>query len=233
MKNHIILLIIFSPFAFSSITCNNPNHKVYNSNPSFFAPKDSLGEHFKIWRKGKPIVIPDRKPECLPLALRYNNPGALKTPIKYMWEGQIGKDDRGHAIFQSTNYGVKAWVKWMNNKFSSDKNYSIFRIMSIYAPPDDCVGSIGTPPSHCKYGLNPTALYAENIAKNINLEPHSRIILSKLSTGEKKNLYYHLFTSISTFEIGPDFCGKTKDFYDAFCFFPEDIFYEILDNDVN
>lgn len=148
-----------------------------------------------------------------------------------MWDGQIGKDEKGHAIFQSTNYGVNAWVKWMSAKFTSGKDYSIFKIISIYAPPDDCVGSIGTPPNNCKYGLNPTSIYAEKIAKSINIKPNSIIIASKLSTDEKNKLYYSIFKSISTFEIGSDFCGSTKNLDENFCIFSEGEFIKILNGD--
>jgi hypothetical protein len=231
MKSYILLICMLSSPAFSSIICDNLNHKVYNSNPHYFAPKDSLGEHFKVWKGDRLIPIPDIKPECLPLALRYNNPGALKTPRKFMWDGQVGKDEKGHAIFKSTSYGVKAWIKWMSTKFSSGKDYSIFSIISIYAPPDDCVGSIGTPPNNCKFGLNPTATYAEKIAKNIKMNPNSTIIASRLSTDEKNELYYSIFKSISTFEIGSDFCGRTKTHDDKFCIFSENEFLKILNGD--
>ncbi len=127
-----------------------------------------------------------------------------------MWDGQIGKDEKGHAIFQSTNYGVNAWVKWMSAKFTSGKDFSIFKIISIYAPPDDCVGSIGTPPNNCKYGLNPTSIYAEKIAKSINIKSDSIIIASKLSTDEKNTLYYSIFKSISTIRNRIGFLWKHK-----------------------
>jgi hypothetical protein len=78
--------------------------------------------------------------------------------------------------------------------------------MSLYAPPDDCVGSIGKPPN-CPYGINPTREYAEQVARAVNKGPEDALNLDGASRGGRDSLF-SIFSAISTFEIGADFCNS-------------------------
>lgn len=205
---YLILFTLFSSSAYADIICKNPNRTKYISKAKISSPITTLGQGIKIWSEGKLIDIPDLRPECLPIPLRYNNPGALKTPSKGPWQGQINKDKYGHAVFDSMGNGTKAWITWINKKFDANKPITAMKIMSVYAPEDDCVGSIGTPPDNCKYGLNPTKQYASRVASAINKGPLDPIDINKISCIEKENLYYKLFIQIATFEIGGGFCGR-------------------------
>jgi hypothetical protein len=95
----------------------------------------------------------------------------------------------------------------MKRAVERDQLATAFQIMSLYAPPDDCVGSIGKPPN-CPYGINPTLEYATHVAKAVNKGPQEPLNLDGASR-EGRDSLYSLFSAISTFEIGADFC-KTR-----------------------
>ena len=75
-------------------TCQNPNRKTYKENPQFCAPDGTRGVGISIrGGGGRPADVTDVRCKCLPIALRYNNPGVLKTP-RGGWKGQ-SRDARG------------------------------------------------------------------------------------------------------------------------------------------
>lgn len=137
--------------------CKNPNRKTYNQRPPFCAPKGTRGVGISLVIDDKKRPIPDLRCSCLPIALRYNNPGVLKTP-RGRWKVQLrdssGRaiaDSKGHAFFGSVKDGIAGWAEWMKRRIEKDHLTTAFQIMSLYAPPDDCVGSIGKPPN-CPFG---------------------------------------------------------------------------------
>jgi hypothetical protein len=79
-------------------------------------------------------------------------------------------------------------------------------MMSLYAPPDDCVGSIGTPPN-CPYGVNPTLDYAKRVAGRIGKGPEEPMQLDPTDCKEGREALYAVFLEVATFEIGRSFCG--------------------------
>lgn len=186
-----------------AIECKNPNAKVYNANPKYFAPEGTIGKGLKIAINGELAKVPDIRPACLPIAVRYNNYGVLKTPSAGPWAGQFAKDSKGHAVFKTVDDGVRAWVTWIRKRTETPK--SAFEIMSIYAPPDDCVGSVGTPPK-CPYGINPTKKYAERVSGALKLGIHDKLDLDA-STCPGRMALYAVFKEVATFEIGKDFCA--------------------------
>lgn len=189
------------------LVCRNLVSKPYNSAPLFHSPDGTRGVGIQIWINGVLSPIPDTRPACLPIALRYNNPGALKTPSKKPWPNQIAKDNKGHAIFNTVEAGITAWGLWMKRKLESGKPQTVISIMSIYAPPNDCVGSIGSPPN-CPYGINPTAKYAERIASSVNIMPTDTLYIDSTNCYEGREVLFTLFQQIASFEIGGDFCGR-------------------------
>lgn len=207
------LLLWLAPVT-SGQTCANPNRKVYHPNPPFCAPEGTRGVGISIrGRDGAPADVPDVRCKCLPIALRYNNPGVLKTP-RLGWKGQMrdarGRavhDSKGHAIFPTVEAGIAAWSEWMRSRAEAGNRRTAFRIMSLYAPPDDCVGSVGTPPN-CPYGINPTEEYARRVAAAVGKGPHDTLNLDGRQR-EGRDTLYSLFSAIITFEIGGDFCKGT------------------------
>lgn len=194
------------------VVCKNPNRKTYNHKPAFCAPEGTRGIGISLLLDGDSVPIPDLRCSCLPIALRYNNPGVLKTP-KGGWKTQLRDragtpitDKKGHALFGSVEDGIAAWGEWMKRRIERDHLSNAFQIMSLYAPPDDCVGSIGKPPN-CPYGLNPTLEYAEQVASAVNKEPNEPLNLDGASR-EGRDSLFSIFSAISTFEIGADFCNS-------------------------
>lgn len=190
--------------------CRNPNQKTYNKNPVFCAPDGTRGAGIYLVVDGDAIAIPDVRCSCLPLALRYNNPGVLKTPPQG-WKRQLrdraGKpiaDAKGHALFASVEDGIAAWGEWMKLRIEKDQLKTAFQIMSLYAPPDDCVGSIGKPPN-CPFGVNPTLEYAERVAGAVNKGATEELNLDGADANGRDALYA-VFSAIATFEVSADFC---------------------------
>ena len=207
-----LLTVAAMPVCAQTGDCKNPNGKTYNKNPAFCAPDGTRGVGVSLVVDDETIAIPDVRCSCLPIALRYNNPGVLKTP-KDGWKTQLrnsaGKpiaDSKGHALFGSVEDGIAAWGEWMKRRIEKDHLSTAFQIMSLYAPPDDCVGSIGKPPD-CPYGLNPTRKYAEQVASAVNKGPEDELNLDGARV-EGREALYAIFSAIATFEIGADFCGS-------------------------
>ena len=213
----------------ATVQCGNLVAKPYKTSPQFYGPEGTRGVGIQIWKRGVLTPIPDTKAACLPIALRYNNPGVLKTPSRGPWPNQIAKDGKGHAIFPTTKDGIAAWGFWMKKKFDSGKPQSAMSIMSVYAPPDDCVGSIGTPPN-CPYGLNPTRDYATRIASSIGKKPTDILNLDGTDCMEGRDALYALFLQIATFEIGGDFCGRESKDSVAICGVDRELFDGAMDS---
>lgn len=190
--------------------CKNPSgKKSYLSNPEFFSPDGTRGEGLRVKVKGNYVQVPDVRPQCLPIPVRYNNFGALKTRSKGPWAGQVSRDRKGHAVFKDVESGLSAWGTWIAARTKEPK--SAFEIMSIYAPPTDCVGSIGTPPDKCPYGINPTAQYAAQVASAVGKTAHDKLNLDATDCREGRDALFALFVEVATFEIGSNFCGGRCD----------------------
>lgn len=208
------------------IVCQNPKKQPYIKKPPFCAPEGTRGSGITIEVRGQRTSIPDLRCPCLPIALRYNNPGVLKTP-QGGWRGQLRdsnghpvKDGKGHALFPTVEAGIAAWGEWIKRRIERDRLNTAFQIMSLYAPPDDCVGSIGKPPN-CPYGVNPTLEYATRVARAVNKGPKDPLNLNG-TTMEGRNALFSVFTEIANFEIGRDFCNGR-------CEVGRDIFEKAMD----
>lgn len=204
------IALLTVPVSGQSGDCKNPNQKTYNKNPIFCAPDGTRGVGINLIVNDEAVAIPDVRCACLPIALRYNNPGVLKTPPGG-WKTQLrdlaGKpvaDAKGHALFGSVEEGIAAWGDWMKLRIEKDQLRTAFQIMSLYAPPDDCVGSVGKPPN-CPYGVNPTLEYAERVASAVNKGPEEELNLDG-ARADGRDALYAVFSAIATFEIGADFC---------------------------
>ena len=208
-----LLTVVALPVYGQTSDCKNPNQKTYNKKPAFCAPDGTRGAGISLVVNDEAIAIPDVRCSCLPIALRYNNPGVLKTP-QGGWKTQMRDsagepiaDAKGHALFASVEDGIAAWGEWMKRRIEKGQLTTAFQIMSLYAPPDDCVGSIGKPPN-CPYGINPTLEYAERVAGAVNKGANEELNLDGADAGGREVLYA-VFSAIATFEIGSDFC-KSK-----------------------
>lgn len=230
MNIKVLTLLILSSISFmaSAEDCKNLVQKPYNQSPNIFGPKESLGKGIQIWMGGKLVSIPDTRAKCLPISLRYNNLGAMKTKSTGYWPGQINKDSKGHAVFSNMEDGVAALGQWLKTKHDSGKKYSAYDIMSIYAPPDHCVGDIGTAPNNCTYGLNPTKEYATRVARSVHKKYNEPLNLNGADCKDGRDGMYALMTEIATFEAGGNFCGRKDKNTPASCVIDPEVFGRVM-----
>jgi hypothetical protein len=189
------------------VKCQNPGKVTYLKSPSYKAPDGTRGVGLRVAVNGETVPVPDLRPECLPIAIRYYNYGVLKTRQRGPWPGQIAKDHYGHAVFATVRDGLAAWTTWIKDR-THNAPKSAFELMSIYAPPDDCVGSVGKPPN-CPYGINPTLDYAKRVAAAVQKAPYEKLKLDPQDCAEGRKALYSVFIQVATFEIGASFCGGT------------------------
>lgn len=131
------------------------------------------------------------------LCIRFNNYWCMKS---VGWEGEVGKDARGHAIFNDPVFSARAVARQFRTWWFRDGKRTAFQIMSTYAPPDDCVGSVGKPPN-CKYGPNPTEIYAARVAESIRKGPNDSLDLFDASGKLNRSLAIPFFQAIASFEL--------------------------------
>ena len=222
-----VMIMVTAVVANSQVNCKNPNGKTYNSKPAFCSPKGTRGAGITLMVNGNRVAIPDLRCPCLPIALRYNNPGVLKTPAggwKTQLRDRAGRaiaDKKGHALFGSVQDGIAAWGEWMKRRIEINRLRTAFQIMSLYAPPTDCVGSIGKPPN-CPFGINPTLEYATQVASAVNKGPKEPLNLNGRHREGRASLF-SIFSTIATFEIGSDFCNSR-------CEIDRDMFEKAMDS---
>jgi len=85
---------------------------------------------------------------------RNNNPGNLIYLKAFDWQGQIGSDPEGFAIFDTMENGVRAMVKDLRTGFGRQTN-TVREIVSEYAPPSE----------------NPTNAYIAHVSRALNVAP--------------------------------------------------------------
>jgi hypothetical protein len=195
--------------------CSNAVRKPYNLSPIVYAPDQTraLGALVEV-DKGLGRAVTDRRASCLPIPLRYNNPGSIQTP-KGGWPNQTGKDRHGTATFATMEDGVKAFMLWVKRR-EAQRVDTAFKMISLYAPPDDCIGSVDKlPDGTCPNGFNDTKGYARKVSEAVRLGPNDRLPLDG-SDGEKgRPTIRALLRAIMTFEVGADFCNRACDVEDA------------------
>ncbi len=189
--------------------CQNPGGLQYTKTwtPAFSAPDATRAEGLFVEVDKNPHPVVDVRAACLPLAARYNNPGAVKTRASGYWPGQTKKDGKGHAVFSRLPDGVTTWMTWIQARHAEGKN-TAFALMSIYAPPDDCIGSVDKLPNgQCPpgYPLNPTAAYAARVAAVAGVGPDDPLDLDGRSCSGRAFLRA-FFEEVMIFEMGRAFC---------------------------
>lgn len=204
-----VLLLISTGEAHAAIVCKNPGGEVYNKSPTVFAPEAQRTVGVLIEAETGGRAVPDTRAECLPIALRYNNIGSIQTP-KGGWPNQIGKDKRNTAVFPSVKDGLRVMMIWLQRR-DAEKINTAFKIMSRYAPPDDCVGSLDKLPNGtCPKGFNDTAGYAKKISGAVGLGINDKLDLNGGSCSGRKTIR-SVARTIMTYEIGAKLCHKTCD----------------------
>jgi hypothetical protein len=193
------------------LVCKNPTGVGFNKSPEFAAHESTRAVGILIRAdKGAGESIPDRRSQCLPLPLRLNNPGAQKSVGA---AGQLGRDKKGHAVFDTVESGIAEVVAWVERR-RVEQNDTAFLMMARYAPPDDCIGSMekirdeATGNLVCPPGfpLNPTREYAVKIAAAVGKGPDEHMNLGKTKCPNERQAIAALVSAIITFEAGSGFC---------------------------
>jgi hypothetical protein len=119
------------------------------------------------------------------------------------WEGGLGVDDDGHAAFRSGTHAARAAARNLRTAYVRRGRKSAWQIMSVYAPPDDCVGGDRNRLSNgsCRYGKNPTGTYAARVARGITDDIHGDLRLFAPDGTATAGLAV-LLANIAAFEIG-------------------------------
>lgn len=131
------------------------------------------------------------------VCIRHNNYWCIKS---VGWDGEIGKDGRGHAIFEHPSFAARAVARQLHTWWFKRGIRTAFDIMSRYAPPDDCIGSIGKPPD-CPHGINPTEEYAKTIAASVGKTSHENLELFSADGKMNRAVGIPLIRAIARFEL--------------------------------
>jgi len=117
------------------------------------------------------------------------------------WEGRLGHDQHNHTAFANAAYGARAATRNLRTAYVTHGRRTALQIMSAYAPPDDCVGSIRLSNGKCKFGLNPTKEYAVIVAKGITEDPNADLQLFD-DHGKATEALVTLLKNICSYETG-------------------------------
>lgn len=93
--------------------------------------------------------------------IRNNNAGNIRAD-KIIWDGQIGIDPKGFAIFKSPEWGIRALGKLLLNYEKLHGLNTVAGIIGRYAPPVE----------------NVTSSYINSVAKKIGLDSHTSFIVA-------------------------------------------------------
>jgi len=129
-----------------------------------------------------------RKFTTYPLGMRNNNVGNVKNFDSSFYVGQVGKDNKGHAIFSDMRYGVATFANDVLYKIFArpTKLNTITKIVNVYAPASD----------------------GNNTIKYINfLSSKSGIAPNEILTKNKASLI-KLLNAMGEYEVTPQFFKK-------------------------
>lgn len=140
-----------------------------------------------------PLKIEKNNFNKLQLGIRYYNFCCLQTSKNEFWKGQIDKDTKGHAIFSDPIFGIRAFIKLTINYVSKGRN-TLYKFFSVYAPSNDCLGSVKkifrNGKWECPQGSNQPENYAQKVGKALNIGIHDLLNIRN-KNGE---LNIHLLT---------------------------------------
>ncbi len=91
--------------------------------------------------------------------LKNRNPGNLRANPDFTWEGQIGADGKGFAVFDADVHGIRAAVIDLHTHYVRDRETSVLALIAMYAPPVE----------------NDTKEYADFVAGRLGVDPQSAL----------------------------------------------------------
>ena len=141
-----------------------------------------------------------------PLGIRYFNFGCIKTKKSGFWLGQIAKDSKGHAIFKEPLYGIRAMVVLNAEIIEIRKKNTLLNFFNVYAPSDDCLGSVDKILVNGKYtcpnGYNKPEVYAKKVGDAIGLGINDKIVIRDSSGNLDVKLMTLIISEVAGFETG-------------------------------
>lgn len=162
---------------------------VFNKKTNLFEPYEILVSDYYDYKKN-------------PLGIRFYNFGCIKTKRSGYWLGQISKDKHGHAIFKSPIYGIKALTTLLQEMVENRNKNTLYKIFNVYAPADDCVGSIKKEDGTCLYGYNQPEVYAKKVGDATGIGIHDTISLKDKDGNINTKLMAEIINEIIKFETG-------------------------------
>lgn len=136
------------------------------------------------------------------LCIRYNNYWCIKSSG---WRGEVGQDDRNHAIFEGPEYGARAFFRVMRTYRFRHGLRSTYEIFNRYAPSDDCIGSLPRDPETglCpNNAINPTYQYALSVAEALGVGVDDDINLFDDEERVDRGVAHRLARAVLKFEVG-------------------------------
>lgn len=132
--------------------------------------------------------------------VRLKNPLNVKAPRTPYWQGQIGRDSRGHAKFKSPAHGVRAAALLLRTYWRRHRLRTVAAILSRWAPVTDSVGSLPGAPA------NSPKEYAEFVEKRTGLHPMEALeMFWEDGTIRDKTQLKKLLKAMAEYEIGAGF----------------------------
>lgn len=124
----------------------------------------------------------------------------IKAITSENWKGQVGVDSRGHAIFRSPAYSIRAGLKTLRTYHDRRGLVTFEQVFERWAPSSDTIGSIpGNAPN------DPNA-YAKFVARYVNSVPMGKlgIFREDWSIGNEDRAY-GILRAMCRYELGPGF----------------------------
>ncbi len=114
------------------------------------------------------MAEPDPK---ITLGIKHKNYLNLKVNPKNPWQGNNGWDSRGHTVFLSPEWGLRAAIINLRTYWFSYGLHSTIAILSRWAPVDDTIGSLKGNPK------NDPVAYANFVSTRTKLDPKADLQL--------------------------------------------------------
>lgn len=92
----------------------------------------------------------------VPKGLRNHNPGNLRYVASIQWNGQVGDDGTGYAVFDTDEHGVRALGHQLQT-YAGRGLTSVTEIISTYAPSNE----------------NDTQAYIADVAQRVGVDPNA------------------------------------------------------------
>lgn len=126
------------------------------------------------------------------------------------WKGQVGQDSRGHAVFRSPEWGIRAAIVTLRTYWFTHNLRTIAAILSRWAPASDTIGSLPNAPK------NSPKEYSKFVARHVGVSPTALLYLfSPDRTVHDMGQLQRLVESMAEYENGSGFILPASEFKKA------------------